>query len=578
MSSKNNPSSELEDRPWVEKYRPTRLSDIFGNTAAVNNLKKWLSGWNSGKKSAKKAALLVGPAGVGKTSTALALANEMGWDVIEINASDKRNKKAIEQMLGAASQSKSLSGSKKLRMILVEEIDGMSGTDDRGGGSAVASLIKKASVPFICTANDPNSSRIAPVKKVAQIIEFKPAPVDALLELLKMILNREREELPTHIIKQIAENSGGDIRGAINDLQSAVQLQKMDGGKPLEKMTISNRNQAIELEEVISNIFQAHSFSEALQTTTGGPSDYRMLLALMNDHAYKHANSPTALAQIYEHVALADLNLARIINRQNWKLLKYFYMHLTAGISLTPGLKRSKINYGFPSYYRKLANAKFSLAKLNAIQQRSGNKLHVSKKEFRRWMAPTIKATLNGNDARIAAETIEFLDITEDEAYALGKEGNIVGQALKIAEQLRVEHISTALEKKPKGNPFQYWAAAIEEFAAATPPPTVEAKTKARKRSKKKAAEKSKPEEKEGTKPEQGKSEKTEEPEAKETEEPSPKEAKTKKPKAKATKERKPKQMTLDQLGIGSKKKETASKKSDAKKKTKSLDSFLSKD
>ncbi len=83
--------SEERCMDWAEKYRPVSLSDVLGNDAAVKALKTWAETFGSGRK----AAILYGGPGIGKTSAALALAHDMGWDCIEMNASDQRTKDAI---------------------------------------------------------------------------------------------------------------------------------------------------------------------------------------------------------------------------------------------------------------------------------------------------------------------------------------------------------------------------------------------------------------------------------------------------------------------------------------------------
>ena len=79
---------------WAEKYRPKSLSDIIGNTKVINDLKSWAGSW--GEKMVKRGVILSGPPGCGKTSAAIALANDMGWEVIELNASDARSGAVIE--------------------------------------------------------------------------------------------------------------------------------------------------------------------------------------------------------------------------------------------------------------------------------------------------------------------------------------------------------------------------------------------------------------------------------------------------------------------------------------------------
>jgi len=132
----------------VEKYRPRTLSEVRGNRKAVEELRKWALNWPA----EKTAALLYGKPGIGKTSSAVALANDMGWQVLELNASDKRTQGAINVTAGAASRNASLQNAQKL--ILLDEIDNLHGNSDRGGAKAVTELVKKTREPVILTAND----------------------------------------------------------------------------------------------------------------------------------------------------------------------------------------------------------------------------------------------------------------------------------------------------------------------------------------------------------------------------------------------------------------------------------------
>ena len=79
---------------WAEKYRPNSLSEIIGNTKTISQLQNWAGSW--GEKMTKKGVILSGPPGCGKTSAAIALAKDMGWEIIELNASDARSGNVIE--------------------------------------------------------------------------------------------------------------------------------------------------------------------------------------------------------------------------------------------------------------------------------------------------------------------------------------------------------------------------------------------------------------------------------------------------------------------------------------------------
>lgn len=125
-------SPHVSNLPLSERLRPKRLGDLIGNSRARTELKAWAERWKAGTPSSRRAAILSGPPGVGKTTAALALAAEMDWTVVEMNASDARNQSAIERVAGRASVSHSLGehrpGDAQHRaLILLDEADCLTG-------------------------------------------------------------------------------------------------------------------------------------------------------------------------------------------------------------------------------------------------------------------------------------------------------------------------------------------------------------------------------------------------------------------------------------------------------------------
>ena len=148
---------------WTEKYRPKTINNIIGNKESVNSLKKFIL--------EKKPTILFGPAGTGKTSSVHVLASELNYEILEINASDQRNKDKILEIVGSSSKQLSLFNSGKI--ILIDEVDGIAGNEDRGGIAALNQVIKETKHSIILTANDPYSKKLSELRKKCCLVEFK---------------------------------------------------------------------------------------------------------------------------------------------------------------------------------------------------------------------------------------------------------------------------------------------------------------------------------------------------------------------------------------------------------------------
>ena len=142
--------------PWTESFRPKNLGQVVGNEDAVVALRDWFDSWSPTAK--KKVVILHGPAGTGKTSSVIALANERQYELVEMNASDSRNKAAIMRLAGSSAREGTIvDGAKGKRILLIDEVDGLAGNSDRGGLNELIKILSTSIYPIICTANDPES-------------------------------------------------------------------------------------------------------------------------------------------------------------------------------------------------------------------------------------------------------------------------------------------------------------------------------------------------------------------------------------------------------------------------------------
>ncbi|MGI0148071.1 MAG: AAA family ATPase, partial [Thermoplasmata archaeon] len=173
---------------WAERYRPKDLDDVVGNPTAVAELRKWAASWQRGRPE-KRAVILQGSPGIGKTSAALALANEMGWTVVEMNASDARNAEAIRNVAtrGAVLQTfsdtgeflQTTRGGRKL--IILDEADNVFGREDKGGIAAIVETIQQSRQPVALIANDyyALTRRSSTLKRLCRTIKFQGIHEDA---------------------------------------------------------------------------------------------------------------------------------------------------------------------------------------------------------------------------------------------------------------------------------------------------------------------------------------------------------------------------------------------------------------
>jgi replication factor C large subunit len=426
--------------PWTELYRPKNLGEVVGNESAVKALRKWFDSWSPNEK--RKAALLHGAAGIGKTSSVVALAQERGYELVEMNASDKRNKKAILQIAGSSSKEGTLAnGSTGKRILLIDEVDGITGREDRGGVSSLVKVIKAASIPIICTANDAYSKKLKSLRKISKVIAFRPIHPEYIIKVLKRILKDQKIALQEKDLLFIAEQARGDLRSAINDLQG-MMLQTKSGKISDIQLLQPFRNQTKDVQQALTSLFTADSFLEGKQAVDGVDLSYDELLLWVYQNADKHS-SKKQLPEVYETIAAADRFLGRIRRRQKWKLLSYYFDLISGGVAVTTDQpKKLGRDYTYPQKIALYARTMFQRRIVKSISTNIAEKMHISTHRAQNEVLSLVREIMN-TSVGAAAELAYWLELDDNQIKSLLKDRKRLSRIKKVIaafEKERMKH------------------------------------------------------------------------------------------------------------------------------------------
>ena len=394
-----------EHLQWVEKYRPKTLDQVRGNDKAVAAMRAWAKAWESGVPK-KKGLILVGGHGTGKTSAAHALGLDFNWGVIELNASDARNKDSIRRIALVGSMNETFtatgefvsahSGGRKL--IIIDEADNLfervyqgpknknsekpeKDLSDRGGKSAIIETLRKTQQPVILIVNDLyelTRDSGAAINNMSEVIKFVKLRQATVKSVLKYICDQEGVEISPDALDELSRNADGDLRSGINDLQLLAQGNKKITFDQLGAVGFRNVKTSIfEALRVILHTTQSEQARRSVWNLDESPED---IILWLDENLPLEYRRPLDLKNGFQVLSKADVFLGRVKRRQYYGLWAYAKDLMTSGLALAKKEHyHGWVKYQFPGWLKQMSRTKQIRQLQKDIALKIGAYCHTSK-------------------------------------------------------------------------------------------------------------------------------------------------------------------------------------------------------
>ena len=343
---------------WVEKWKPKAVSDLVGNNALVATLRGFLEQWDdihlrgrapraiqgAGQRKndmSKKAVLLSGPPGIGKSSSAAIVARAVGFSVVEVNASDTRNKSdtnvragvnnKLSNMVRELTTNTAVNG--KRTCIVMDEVDGMS-AGDRGGIADLCKLIPKSKIPIICICNDKYAQKLKSLKNHTLMLDYRKPAKPAVIKRLLRICQAEGLRTNEASLDMLCEMANGDIRMILGQLQmirlrsNSLSYEDLKGKAAFHKDASISPFHACDRLLSEAPTTSGLSFADSMDLMM---SDLDLIPLLIQENYVSHkpfiAGSARqhmqCIAKSAEALSVGDLVNTSIRKRQNWHLMPF---------------------------------------------------------------------------------------------------------------------------------------------------------------------------------------------------------------------------------------------------------------
>ena len=418
---------------WTDKYRPKTLKEILGNNKEKKIIESWIENWKNGE--AQQPLLLVGPPGIGKTTFAQAIAGEFS-EYIELNASDKRSQDVIKRTIGESSSSKSLFGD-EYKLIIMDEVDGIHGTNDRGGVRAIGEIIKTSKHPLILIANDFYSKRLQSIKPKCQVIKMAKIRGPTINKMLKNIAKKEGIEYDKEALKLLSKKANGDIRSAINTFQAIADTSHELTMEDVETVTTKDDRSTI-IDGVMATLKSKNPkhVKDALRVD----EEPTLVMEYIAENVAREYTNKNEIKKAYENLSNADLYFGRAQRSRNYGYWKYATDFMGIGVSSSKRETYKKFTpIKSPTVFTLMGRNRGKRNLRDGIAEKMSEKMHISN-SVAISMFPYLEIMFQNDE--LAWEISDFLDLEKDEIKRFRKKvipKKVINKMEKQKEEMRIE-------------------------------------------------------------------------------------------------------------------------------------------
>ncbi|CAF2618224.1 unnamed protein product [Rotaria sp. Silwood2] len=396
---------------WVDKYKPQTIKNLIGQQgekSCVQKLIVWLRDWykhhghSDEKVKAKssftfnrnedpamfKAALLSGPPGIGKTTAAQLVCQHLNFEYIEKNASDQRSKKSMTNLssdtYSVANFSNKTSSISKY-VLIMDEVDGVSGNEDRGGVQELISLIKRTRIPIICICNDRQHKKIRSLANYCYDLRFHRPTIQQIRAGMLTILHRENiQNIKQETLDEIIESCNHDIRQTIHTLNlwsipgitntnklAAKMIEKTINTNPFElcRLSFSDEYRKKSLTDKSDIFFHDYQLIPLLIQENYLQCQPHLSTINKQKQTLTDIEHLSLISKAADSMCLGDICSKMIFSKnESWSLLPYQAIFSTVTpCSYVRGHLRSMVN--FSSYFGQRSRANKNERLLNEIEK-----------------------------------------------------------------------------------------------------------------------------------------------------------------------------------------------------------------